>query len=398
MQNMGLNSADNKCCGCSACADICPINAIKMVPDQNGFIVPIIDEDLCIGCRQCQKVCQFMSPVKLFMPIEAYAAMSKNNDVLMCSASGGIFYSLAESVLNKNGVVIGCSYTPTENELKVQHIVVEKLHDLNSLQGSKYVQSDTSGIYKQVKRLALDNKIVLFSGTPCQVAACRSYLDKDYNNVFFLDIICHGTPSQELFKGYITFLEKKHKIKIDTVNFRDKSKGWGLKGSISFKKNGAHYKKSFKTGSSSYYALFLQSQTYRESCYDCLYARKERCGDITIGDYWGIEKQHSEFLKSNGGDFDEKKGISCLIVNNLKGRTLLENYCTGIILKQSKLELISENNTQLRKPSKRGAHREIILDIFRNKGYEEIDKWYQKRLGFKKILYDIYNLMPANKK
>lgn len=399
MNNLKLIRSSTNCCGCSACVDICPKNAIKMERDKQGFLFPTINQEVCVECGQCLKVCHFdMSKLKdLFHPIEVYAATSVDRDAVMHSASGGVFYSIANAIMKQKGVVVGCAYNKEGRTLSVKHIVAHDLQDLKRLQGSKYVQSETEGIYKKVKELAQQNYPVLFSGTPCQVAACRSFLGNDFENVFYVDVICHGVPSQELFKEYIAYLEKKRHIEIEEVLFRDKSKGWELAGSIIYQKNGKKYKKYFKTGSSAYYALFLRAQTYRESCYECPYAQEKRCGDITLGDYWGVEKTHPEYLNSNGGKLNINAGISCIMVNTQKGKALLNEYGRGIDKIPSDLNSIICNNGQMRKPSQKGNQREKLLEIFSNYGYKELNQNYYDSLGSKGLLYRVLDLLPAKK-
>lgn len=397
MNNVRLNSIDNKCCGCSACADICPVGAIVMSPDQNGFLIPSINDSLCVDCQKCEKTCQLIHTIGLYKPIEAYVAKCNDHDALMRSASGGVFFSIANTVLANHGAVIGCSYDRIDDQLSVRHIVIQNSSEIKRIQGSKYVQSNTTGIYKQVKNLAINNQLVLFAGTPCQVAACRAYLGDTFENVFYVDIICHGVPSQDLFNKYISFLENKNRIKIDEIIFRDKSMGWDLRGSIVFQKNNKKYKKSFKTGSSSYYSLFLQSQTYRESCYECPYAGENRSGDITIGDYWGINEVHPELLRRNGGMFDEKEGISCLIINSERGILLVKKYGNNLVLKESEFSFVSKHNSQLREPSKKGCQRDEILSILNHKGYKDLDEWYCRRLGLKRLYYKLYDLIPPKR-
>ena len=397
MSNTYLNADGMNCCGCSACADICPKNAISIIPDDNGFSVPSIDESLCVDCKMCQKVCQYINPVDLSKPIESYAAACSNSNAIMTSASGGVFYAIAEQVLKQGGAVAGCAYDKRKDKLTVKHILIQDGTELYRLQGSKYVQSDTVGIYKEIKKIADTNRTVLFTGTPCQVAACRKYLGNRYDNVFYIDIICHGVPSLSMFNKYISYQEKKQNIKIDKLIFRDKSKGWDLKGSLLYRKNGQTYSKTFKTGGCSYYALFLQSKTYRDSCYECKYAKQERCSDLTIGDYWGIDSQHPEYLMQNGGTLDKNKGISCILVNSKKGKELLERFGNGLEMLTSTFEKVAKSNTQLREPSKKGAGREEVLNILNTKGYEEVEKWYYDKMGIKKYIYKAYNCLPAKK-
>ena len=396
---MGRISLDDmkKCCGCAACADNCPQRAIKMIPDNKGFVIPKIDMEKCIECGLCKSVCQYINPVELTETEETYVSSCSNSNVLVRSASGGCFYSIAESFLLDGGIVAGCAYDNTGAILSAKHIVAKNKTELVRLQGSKYVQSNTEGIFNEVKAAAKNNKSVLFCGTPCQVAACKKVLEKKYDNITYVDIICHGVPSLHMFTEYVAYLEKKHGIVIDAVCFRDKSKGWDLKGSIEYHKGEKRYKKYFLTGASSYYSLFLRGQTYRECCYECKYAGKYRCGDVTLGDYWGIEKVHPEYLLKNGGKLDETKGVSCVLVNTLKGKELIRNHGKGLFLLPSSFDNAAMFNGQLTHPSKMGANREKILRILMEQGYSELAKWYDRKTGLKRILYILYNTIPAKR-
>lgn len=397
MRNIGTRSSNN-CCGCSACVDICPVNAITMNTDNNGFLYASVDKDSCIECSKCIKVCQYLTEAEKNIPIEAYASACRNKDSLKKSASGGCFYSIAEEILCAGGAAIGCAYSHSNNTLSVQHILTRSSSELYQLQGSKYVQSDTVGIFNLVEEEAKKGIPIVFSGTPCQVAACKLFLGKKYENVFFADIICHGVPSQSLFKSFVTFLEKKRGAKIVSIVFRDKDNGWGLNGSIIFKKGNNQYKKKIKSGGSSYYSLFLNAQTYRDSCYECKYASNKRVGDITLGDYWGIEKIHPEYLNTNGGILNKIAGISCILINTEKGKELIDKYGKNLILLPSSYEHIAEYNTQLRRPSRKGANRDTILEIYSTQGYDQLEKWFNQSIGPKNILYKLYEWLSPRKR
>ena len=386
-----------KCCGCAACADVCPRNAIEMKNDEFGFSIPVIDNNKCIHCKKCLSVCQYKIDLERYKPFEVYASATNNMDLLKHTASGGCFSALAKSVVSNGGAVVGCAYDYNKHPISVQHELIDNDVSLQKLMGSKYVQSNTEGIYRKIKKIADTNKTVLFSGTPCQVAACRLALGTQYDNVYYVDIICHGVPSQKMFQDYLLFLENKLKIRIKDITFRDKEKGWGLHGSLVFQKGKSEYKKIFKTGGSSYYSMFLNSHIYRDSCYNCRYACSLRPGDITIGDYWGVEKKHPEYLRKCGGQLDEDKGISCLLINTNKGKELIEKYGSELIMLPSSFENVADNNKQLNSPSKISDIRNDILMLFKDSGYLAVDKWFYKHKGLKSILYKIDFLLPAKK-
>ena len=372
---MNLFDTKKSCCGCTACESICPKHAISMQPDENGFTYPHIDAEKCINCILCQKACSYQNNLPPVSDKSVFTAISQNTD-LSTSASGGLFASLAQSVLNDNGIVYGSAMLYENDQLHVRHIKTTSIEQLNLLKGSKYVHSNIQGIFPDVLTELKHGKTVLFSGTPCQVAGLKGFLQKDYSNLYTIDIICHGVPSEQLFHQYIAFEENKHKFKITDFRFRDKKQGWKLHGSMTFNTNETIY---FEPEESSYYQLFLNSYTYRENCYSCPYASNHRPGDITIGDYWCIELVHPELLIENGGKIDHEKGVSCMIVNNDKGKALLSKYGYGIKRWKSSYENASKYNRQLTAPSQLKEERNIVLELAR-KNYKALDRWYKKRL------------------
>lgn len=387
---------DNKkdCCACSACVNICPMSAIDFANDEYGFRYPQINEDKCISCGLCKQVCNYQKNEYKQSRKETYAAVSMNTN-LKESASGGLFASLAQTILNADGVVFGSAMIYEDSKLQVKHIKVDGLEDLIKLKGSKYIQSDMGNIYTQIKELLINNKLVLFSGTPCQVAGLKGYLRKEYTNLYTIEIICHGVPNEQFFQSYINYIENKNSIQIKEFKFRDKHDGWKLYGKIKYNDNQEAY---FEPEESSYYQMFLNSYTYRENCYSCPYASDNRQGDITIGDYWCIDLVHPEYLVENGGYLDEQKGVSCLIINNEKGKELIDKYGKNIEKYSSTYEQTSKYNAQLSKPSLLKQEREIVLRIYLDKGYDDIEKWYKKRLSRIKFRRKIRAMIPRKVK
>lgn len=386
---MTIFNNKSSCCGCTACESICPKLAITMQPDENGFIYPHIDYTKCVQCNLCQKVCSYQNNLPAISDKNVFVAVSQNTD-LSTSASGGLFASIAQSVLNTNGIVYGSAMLYEDEQLHVRHIKVTSTEQLNLLKGSKYVHSNTQGIFSDVLTELKSGKTVLFSGTPCQVAGLKGYLRKDYSNLYTIDIICHGVPSEQLFQQYIAFEENKYNSKITAFRFRDKKQGWKLHGSMTFDTNETIY---FEPENSSYYQLFLNSYTYRENCYSCPYASEHRPGDITIGDYWCIELVHPELIVENGGEIDHEKGVSCMILNNDKGNELLSNYGSGIKRWKSSYENASKYNRQLTAPSQLKEERDLVLELARN-DYKSLDRWYKKRLFPIKIQRKIRSSIP----
>lgn len=378
-----------RCCACTGCASICPTGAITMVPDENGFVYPVVDESKCVRCGLCEKVCAYRNDVPPVSQKKVSVAVSGCTDVRE-SASGGLFAAFAQAVIDQGGAVYGCAMIYEKGQLWPRHICVTERRDLIRLKGSKYVQSDLTGMYPDVRRRLAEGQTVLFSGTPCQVAGLKGFLRKEYENLFTVDIICHGVPGGKLFRDYISFEEKKRGAKITSFRFRDKSQGWKLHGAMTLDSGETVY---FEPEESSYYQMFLNSYTYRENCYSCPYASDHRPGDVTIGDYWCVELVHPELLRENGGQLDHESGTSCLIVNNERGEQLLRQFGQGIVRWPSTYENAAKYNRQLTASSSLKPERETVLAMARE-SYETVDAWYQRRLRKIKMKRAVRRAVP----
>lgn len=382
------NKAD--CCGCGACFNICPQQAIYIETDEYGYLFPNIIKEKCILCGLCEKVCPMNAEVKLHKSYKAYAASLKDEGVKEKSASGGVFAGIARNILCQNGVIYGAAYG--ENQY-VHHIGISREQDLAKLQDSKYVQSDMENIYIDIKKQLLRGNKVLFSGTPCQVSALKLFLRKDYENLFTIDLICHGVPSYRLFfEGIHLVINKGEQIK--SVSFRNKSTGWGTDGYIQTNKK----KYKFDESKSSYYYYFLRSTLYRDSCYKCKYATDKRPGDITIGDYWRIETAHPKFRKL----IDERGGVSCVLINSRKGEKLFDDNKDAFVFIESSVNAVVERNGRLNKDNSFQVpkERKELLDIYKNKGYLYLNKYWIKKsrkercvIKIKEIVRPMYKMM-----
>lgn len=376
------------CCGCEACANVCNKGAISIQEDENGFRYPHIDSHKCIDCGLCQKVCAYQNIEETNIAKDVYVAASKDEEQIIKSASGGIFAVIAKEIISKGGIVCGSALTVKDNKVCVEHILIDNIDDISKLQGSKYVQSNINNCYKEIKQHLSDGRTVLFSGTPCQCAGLKGFLRKPYNNLFIIDIICHGVPNQRFLNDYI---EYKHisKTEICNFSFRDKTKGWGLTGRIDYEDGSSRL---IPAGLSSYYSLFLDSQIYRENCYKCKYASRNRPGDITLGDYWGIQKEHPELLST--GRYNPKNGISCIIVNTDKGNTILSVVSDMIVKDESSYEKVVNRNTQLVSPSKRGKHYNTIFSLYSKEGYKSIDKFFYNHYKKQIFIHSVLSKFP----
>lgn len=392
-QSISLIEGKDKCCGCRACENICSKSAISIHEDEYGFIYPRIDSNKCIGCGLCKKVCAFQNTTERRGHLDTYVATSKTTDLLE-SASGGIFASIATRCLKNGGAVVGAALVPSGTDIIPQMIIVDEMDDLRLLFGSKYVQCDMGTIYPEIKRRLKAGQELLFSGTPCQVAAIKQYLGSEYSNLLTIDIICHGVPSSKLFRDYIKFKEEVLKIHISNYKFRDKRYGWKMIGVFDYTKSNSNGRSSFFGTEESYYDLFLKARTYRDSCYQCKYAGPNRPGDMTIGDYWGVTEEHPEVLLENGGSVDQKLGVSCLIVNSDKGRKYIETFHDDFVLYRSAFEKAQKHNGQLMRPSKESSEREHILNVYKNEGYKGVDKWFRRNRGIEDHVQWIKNRIP----
>ena len=380
MKKIVLYEEKKDCCACSACLNVCPKQAICMQEDEYGFLYPVIYEDECVRCGLCIKTCGYQNSELKQSPQEIFIAQTLNTDIKK-SASGGVFASLAKQVIEAGGIVVGVALEYDNEVLEPRYLLVDNLSELDKLLGSKYVQSSTDKIYMVVKEYLIKGKIVLFTGTPCQVDGLKSYLGKDFGNLFCIDIICHGVPSKRLFQDYIKYLESKYNDKIIDFKFRDKTNGWGLTANAYTANSG---NKLIPCYMSSYYDMFLKSYTYRINCYSCKYANKHRVGDLTIGDYWGIEIEHPEILITNGGELDEKQGVSCLIVNNKHGSKFLDLFGTGLSLVYTEYDKVAKHNAQLNGPCKLNAlKRDGVLKAYAKNKYDDVEKYYQSDIGLK---------------
>lgn len=384
----------SNCCGCGACTNICPKNAITMEPDQTGFLYPVINNELCIECRACKKACNYQNEHKLNKPKISFAAVNTNVKQLMLSASGGVFSAIATKVLEKGGVVFGATMSFENGYANPHHIGIESIEELHRLQGSKYVQSKIGDTYKQTKRYLAEKRTVLFSGTPCQIDGLYGFLKRDYDNLITIDVICHGVPNEKFFNGYLEEEKKKRNAKMVTgYVFRDKTKGWGMTERLDLLlRNNSRKSIYISSRLASYYTLFLDGNTYRENCYSCKYATKNRPSDLTIGDYWGIQVEHPELLGENG--YDENRGISCILANSKKGIAICKNMKEALQLHESSYEKISNKNGQLKEPSHLDKKRAEIFSIYATGGYSAVEKWFQKKYRKQILIYTIYNKIP----
>lgn len=376
------------CCGCGACSFVCKASAISMKRDISGFVYPEINSDLCIGCRACQKICAFNTPANPPEKRIVYGAVSKITDIKK-SSSGGIFAAAATRFLEKGGIVVGAEMTFSDENAVPKLTCISKSEDLTGLTGSKYVQCDIDySFFSEIEKHLKEGRRILFSGTPCQVDAVKKVFSRYKDQLFLIDIVCHGTPSSRFLNDWLKYYSSINNIKIVDFIFRDKEKyGWDLSGSLTYTKNGEEKTRKITGNLSSYYRLFLDGITYRDSCYQCKYASKNRCGDITIGDFWGFQREYPDIAIPDG--------ISCLIINTEKGKKWLEEYSNDFELHQSAYEIAAGNNSQLLKPVKYNNLRDRIFSAYSRSGYEGVENVFSREYRIKLIKSRLKNAVPS---
>ena len=355
------------CCGCGACINACPTGALSYSTDEFGFYRPQIDSSKCISCNKCTRVCPECNNIDVNKPSEVYAAINKDREVLKRSASGGIFFALAESVIAEGGSVFGASF---DKQFQVKHICVEKIEKLPLLQKSKYVQSFIGDAYKVALSKLKEGKKVLFSGTPCQVAAMKSFTGMNNENLILVEVVCHGVPSQKFFNDYFEVLNKKnHGIKDYIFTYKRKILN-GMNRYISFttKKNKFFVK---NWPQDSYNVFFMEAKNYQESCYSCKFAKTERVADLTLCDFWHWGAYHKN-------DFPACSTLSGICVNTKQGRLALDKIISTLDMVKSSYENLSAHNGCLVKPTPRPNSRDSFLKEWISKGYAFLENEYER--------------------
>ena len=348
------------CCGCTACASVCPYGAITMEPDKLGFRYPKVDEDKCVECGLCEKVCAFHEGYNRQGNFEeplVYGCRHKDRKELETSQSGALATAIMQKFLEMPGVVYGVAY---DRDLEIVHKRATSLTECLAFKGSKYVQSDLTGVFKDVFDDLKNGERVLFLGTPCQVAGLKSFIpSRYYDQLLLVDNVCHAVNSPAIWKAYCKWIEKKHKKQIVKTDFRNKSFGWHSHcETFTFDDNTSVSRETFKN-------LFYDHLTVRRSCSSCFFANLKRVSDITVGDFWGWENSHS--------DWNDNKGVSLALINSEKG----QKYFTGL---QSYLETVPSDTSECMQPQLCGP---IEID---DKKLSDVEKRFVHQ-GFYSVAY-----------
>ena len=367
------------CCGCTACASVCNHEAITMEPDALGFLYPKVDESKCVECGLCEKVCAFNDNYDKSLNLpkpDAYAARHKDMDEIMKSRSGAAFVAISDYILEQGGVVYGAGY---KDHFRVAHKRAISKEERDEFRGSKYVQSDLTGVFRMVKQDLKDGLTVLFSGTPCQTSGLHSYVGKKLmENLVLIDIVCHGVPGPYIWRDYLAFLEKKQGDTILVVNFRDKEVfGW--------KAHRETFKFRMGGGKMSFTYVFYQHIMFRHSCGKCHFCNTTRPSDITIADFWGWEKTDPNINQDD-------KGVSLVLVNTPKGREIFEAVKDKLNTIPAELENCLQPNLQhpsVIHPKRMDFEKEYIKYGFKHVMYKYGDTGW--RYKFRKFIQRVKN-------
>ena len=368
-------------CGCNACYDICPKNAITLSTDIEGFWYPRVDIDKCINCGLCERTCPQLHIGALkkndFEYPVCFAAIHKNIEVRFGSTTGGLFSALAEQMYREGGYVGGAIYN---KDFSVSHFISNNPADLALLRQSKYSQSQTCGIYKEVKRLLMAGEKVLICGTPCQMAALRRFLNKDYENLIIVDFICKSITSPKFYAKYLDYWERKVGSQLVSFKFKDKELGWrSLVKRFDFKNGKTMYSRA--QDNDLYSMAYHGNIVSRPSCYFCQFKGFPRMSDITIADFWGVEKY--AYLK----DIDDNAGTSAVMCNSSKGLTFYKQLKNITSLETTIEKILPGNPALLHEQKMSVMNRDTFFHDLDRKAIEEVVPLYfpfhEKERGFK---------------
>ncbi len=376
---------EKKCCGCAACVNSCPQKCISMVEKTLGALIPTVDETKCVNCGLCERVCPMLHEDGANVGNQqAFAAYSKSPAVREKGSSGGIFGVLAKRVIENGGVVYGAAF---DEKLKLSCVPASDLGMLERLYKSKYIQSDLSDAFGTIEADLKSGKQVMVTATPCQVAAVKMYLGKTYDNLITVDFFCHGVPSQCFFDECIKFEDKKNNVKTVSYEFRSKVKNGSTPHYFTkiVEQNGKRKKKTDYYFKSPYYAAFQQYVTLRESCYTCQFAGRNRCSDLTIGDFHEIDKYQKGINR-----FD---GVSTVITNTKLGKKMFETVSCDLEVFPMEIDRLIEDKTIFAGATPRPKHRDEFVKCYMQNGVEGLEKEF---LGRKKYIKNqLYYDMPV---
>jgi len=368
-----LEIKDKKaCCGCQACYEVCPRKCISMVADEEGFLYPNVNRSACVNCHLCEKACPQLNLITRPSdePIACFAAISNDEETRFQSSSGGVFSQLAKTILNKGGVVFGARF---DDSFSVYHSYSETEEGITPFRGSKYSQSDLRDAYSQVNGFLRENRPVLFTGTPCQIAGLRGFLrGKEVDNLFLVSIVCHGVPSPKVWKDYLESINGG--TKPTYVNMRNKENGWNQY-RMTIRRDEQDLL-NVQATDTPFMRAFLTNLTLRPSCYSCPF-KGDHGSDLTLGDYWGIEFIHPEMA--------DNKGTSFILVYSEKGRHLLKGL--DVTIKESRFEDALKGNPSILRPSPEPTNRVDFWKSYQKNGVRSLK--YFTSVGFMSKLRNV---------
>lgn len=373
-----LINIDKSCNGCMACVNVCPVNCIQLEVDREGFWYPTILSEQCIECSRCNAVCPLDKRQEPDTIQVAYAAINHNTETRLHSSSGGVFPELAKMIIKNGGVVVGPDFDKLWN---LRHVEIENEEYIERLCGSKYVQSKIGEAYMVVKKHLIEGRIVLFSGTPCQIAGLKSYLGKDFNSLICQDIACHGVASPKVLKSYLRFREKKAHAKVQNLLFRHKIFGWKAFSMLLEYDNKKKYVGC--NVEDLYLRMFINNLSLRPSCYACRFKGLDRQADITLADYWGIGNIEQEM--------DDDLGTSLVIVHSEKGQQLWDTVKHMFRWKETDLRKAAGYNSALLHSVVMPETRESFFHDINTAGFTRAIEKYQhvNKLKMLKRMYII---------
>jgi len=355
-----IESVGLACTGCGACIASCPKLCISMKEHGLGHMYPAVDTEICIRCGACRRACHAVKPFEqATFEGRAFAVQANDRRILAESSSGGVFSLLAEDMLHSGGVVYGSRWSRGRGAV---HARAASFREFSVLRRSKYVHSNTTRIFESVRDDLEAGLRVLFSGTPCQIAALRAFLGGDREGLVVIDLVCHGAPSSGFFEGYLRWFEEEAGKSLVEYNSRDKNvAGWSCLGSYRTEAGPI----SIIPVDDPYVLTFSQGATFRECCYACPYAGAKRVGDVTLGDFWGVERLHLEV--------DLDGGISVVLVSTEKGMRMLERACEGsAFVEEVRFEDAARSNANLTSPSSLPPEREQLVEAYAVGGFAAV--------------------------
>lgn len=379
----------HNCCGCSACAQKCPKQCISMKEDEEGFLYPNVEQENCIECGLCEQVCPVIHQDEPRQPLKVYAAINPNEEIRIKSSSGGIFSMLAEQTISNGGVVFGARFN---DQWEVVHDYTETIEGLEAFRGSKYVQSTIGDNYIKAEQFLKQNRKVLFSGTPCQIAGLRKFLRKEYDNLLLVDIICHGVPSPLIWRDYLNnILSRNNKCinDIKYISFRSKIIGWKRFSMVCRLKDNS-YLINQPLNEDIFIRGFLKNIYLRPICHSCISKEGRAYSDISIADYWGISRIIPHM--------DDDKGTSLVMIHTNKGNMAYSDLSINSM--ESTYEQAIRFNPAIEKSCVEPKERINFWQLYSSKKTGAIVEILEKLKPniFERILYFIKRLLKLHMK